>query len=263
MSGQAARLRGGGADPQLSYFCKKIAFTLAEVLIILGIIGVVAVLMLTSLITNIQNKGFVEKLLKTYSTLQTVTNKVIDEDGPVTSWQFVNHTIDTDNTKNEYIRNQYVKHLNVLRTCFGESGNQETACSAMPREIKSLNNQAAYSLDGQFTSSDGSQYNRQLWSHDNIILSDGTLINISFKDNSYITYWSYPASMVFNVDVNGKKGPNKIGRDIFFFYLEKSSGKVLPFVSPDSTHRLANTCDKTKTGHSCAYRVITEGKMNY
>ena len=43
------------------------AFTLAEIIITIGIIGVVAAITMPSLITNIQNKGYVERMKKAYS----------------------------------------------------------------------------------------------------------------------------------------------------------------------------------------------------
>ena len=48
---------------------QKTAFTLAEVLITLGIIGIVAALTLPNLIANYKNKIIAKQLQKTYSTL--------------------------------------------------------------------------------------------------------------------------------------------------------------------------------------------------
>ena len=49
-------------------FCNKNAFTLAEVLITLGIIGVVAAMTMPSLIASHKEKETVSKLKKVYST---------------------------------------------------------------------------------------------------------------------------------------------------------------------------------------------------
>ena len=66
----------------------KWGFTLAEVLITLGIIGVVAALTLPNIITNYQKKVTVERLKKTYSTLwQAVQMSVVDND-EVETWNF-------------------------------------------------------------------------------------------------------------------------------------------------------------------------------
>ena len=61
---------------------RKIAFTLAEFLIILGIIGVVAALTLPSVIERHQKLETVTKLKKAYSTLsQAIERAKVDNDG--------------------------------------------------------------------------------------------------------------------------------------------------------------------------------------
>ncbi len=56
---------------------KKAAFTLAEILITLGIIGVVAVLTLSTVIQNIQNKQNIAKWKKEYSVINNAFNEVV------------------------------------------------------------------------------------------------------------------------------------------------------------------------------------------
>ena len=66
---------------------KRIAFTLAEVLITLGIIGVVAALTLPSLITNYQKQVIETRLSKFYTTMnQAVLNSQI-ENGDFRDWE--------------------------------------------------------------------------------------------------------------------------------------------------------------------------------
>lgn len=67
------------------YF-QKAAFTLAEVLITLGIIGVVAALTIPGLLTNIQHRDYTVKLKKFYSTMKQATMLAEEEFGPVNSW---------------------------------------------------------------------------------------------------------------------------------------------------------------------------------
>ena len=62
---------------------RKIAFTLAEVLITLGIIGVVAALTLPSVIQNYKKQVTVTQLKKAYSVLGQVVQKSIADNGPV------------------------------------------------------------------------------------------------------------------------------------------------------------------------------------
>ena len=65
---------------------KKTGFTLAEVLITLSIIGVVAALTIPTLIQRTGDEEMVSKLGKAYSTLSQATESIMTEQGSVTSW---------------------------------------------------------------------------------------------------------------------------------------------------------------------------------
>ncbi len=72
MSGQAARL----------------GFTLAEVLITLGIIGVVAALTIPALMVKHQKKVFATKVKQTYSIVSNALLSSVAENGAPSSWNF-------------------------------------------------------------------------------------------------------------------------------------------------------------------------------
>ena len=63
------------------------AFTLAEVLITLGIIGVVAAMTIPGLMTNLQHKHTAAKLKKFYSTMKQVIMQAEEEFGDIGSWE--------------------------------------------------------------------------------------------------------------------------------------------------------------------------------
>jgi len=65
---------------------KNLGFTLAEVLITLGIIGVVAAMTIPTLLTNIRHRDYTAKLKKFYSTMNQVIISAEDEYGPVGTW---------------------------------------------------------------------------------------------------------------------------------------------------------------------------------
>lgn len=65
---------------------KTNGFTLAEVLITLGIIGIVAALTLPSLITNYREKQRVTQLKKIYSTLQQAFVRAQEAHGELQYW---------------------------------------------------------------------------------------------------------------------------------------------------------------------------------
>ena len=74
---------------------KKAAFTLAEVLITLGIIGVVAALTLPTLIQNHQKQVYVTQLKKAYSIYSNMFNKMAADQG-VTEWSQISFGAEHD-----------------------------------------------------------------------------------------------------------------------------------------------------------------------
>jgi type II secretory pathway pseudopilin PulG len=67
-------------------FNKNLAFTLAEVLITLGVIGVVAALTIPTLITNYQKHQVETQLLHFYSTINQAFRLSIDDNGEPDTW---------------------------------------------------------------------------------------------------------------------------------------------------------------------------------
>lgn len=68
------------------------AFTLAEVLITLGVIGVVAAITIPTLIQNYQKQVTVNRLKETYSILEQAVKMSEIDNGDVTEWQYPKNT---------------------------------------------------------------------------------------------------------------------------------------------------------------------------
>ena len=66
------------------------AFTLAEVLITLGIIGVVAAMTLPTLIAKYQEQVTINHLLKTYSMLSQAVQRMQTDYGTIDTWGLTN-----------------------------------------------------------------------------------------------------------------------------------------------------------------------------
>lgn len=86
-------------------YSTKIAFTLAEVLITLGIIGIIAEATIPTLVNNTEKKQTVTKLQKSYSDLYQVIRLSEIDNGPSSSWNYTNSVTiaDTHNFINTYI----------------------------------------------------------------------------------------------------------------------------------------------------------------
>ena len=59
----------------------KMGFTIAEVLITLVIIGVIAAMTIPTLMNNTNKQEYVSKLKKAYATLSQATNRIIADEG--------------------------------------------------------------------------------------------------------------------------------------------------------------------------------------
>ncbi len=64
----------------------KKGFTLAEILITLGIIGIIAAMVLPGIIENTKERQTVVKLKKSYSVIQNAVQKTIAENGELDEW---------------------------------------------------------------------------------------------------------------------------------------------------------------------------------
>jgi prepilin-type N-terminal cleavage/methylation domain-containing protein len=159
------------------------AFTLAEVLITLGIIGVVAALTMPSMIAKYEKKATVTKLKLIYSILSQATELSKNEYGYINTWD--GYTLNARQFAEQY----YIPHLKVAKTCTTMAG----GCWK----------------DGYYYDLAGSKMTGVPYS---VVLANGMVLGFYKLNNS--TY----AIHVLVADVNGQKGPNKMGRDIFAFY---------------------------------------------
>ena len=232
------------------HFEKKNGFTLAEVLITLGVIGVVAALTLPSVISKFQNQAYLAALKKSYSTIQNAHLRVVGEYGEPREWILFNYIADqgTDNSKNTKIADSYAKYI-VGKYC-GHAPMGKSSCINLEPTMsyKVLNGQnaqgntwyASYSIY-HYTY----QYN----------LSSGATVALLFAENSgggvFWNLWHKNIKILYIIDVNGTKKPNQVGRDIYYFMLKDD--KLQPYYDGTSD------CKKGDLGFTCAYDVITNG----
>lgn len=99
---------------------RKIAFTLAEVLITLGIIGVVAAMTVPTLMANHRKKVVETKLEKIYSVMNQAINLTNAEYGDVTNWIIdcgsSNSPTCSINEVENWFNSTIGKHLETLKT---------------------------------------------------------------------------------------------------------------------------------------------------
>ncbi len=221
------------------------AFTLTDLLVALVIIGVIAALTLPNIISHLQYKGYVEKLKKTYSLIQNATSLIVYEEGEPSEW-ILNAYEMQSHEPNINVVNLYSKKLNYTSYC-GYSFWKETECAGTTETYKDMN---------------GQKLNLAMLvsaAYYNFLLKDGVTLGLRFRSNiGGFFLWNYP-DLIFFVDVNGKNKPNTVGRDIFYFYLDKRDrGKIYPY-----GYNLEDDCKKGGAGYTCAYKILKENNMNY
>ena len=187
----------------LTYSLKKTltAFTLAEVLITLGIIGVVAAITIPTLVSKFQMKSFETAFKKQYSVFQNAINYTVLENGISQCYIFYPdagyHAQQQDCVALKESLVDLLK-LTLIELDYSKY-NLALKSEVLADGGKAVN--SACGIDSYRTDSP-----------DNYITKDGTIVTLYLKSNRF------PA-IIF--DVNGLKGPNKWGYDVFYMTLSK------------------------------------------
>ena len=216
-------------------------FTLAEVLITLGIIGVVAAMTMPSIIANYRIKQTVTQLKKINSTLQNafIYMKEIDFGGTeAENWGVM--------TEDEFNR-KFAKNLNVTEIC----DKKDSAKCFNNINYKNLN---------------GAENMLTFRGMPGIILNDGSVLAIGsyFETNPDHIATTGTYGQIF-IDINGSKSPNVLGRDVFSFFILKD--RVV--ARGTGNQKLSeNYCSafKSSIGHNglgCTAWVIYNENMDY
>lgn len=188
-------------------------FTLAEVLITLGIIGVVAVIIMPALITNIQGHVKAERV----NNIQHKFSKSMDGMRTSSGLTGYNSTMDFVTELQKYLKLAKVCDNNNLRSCWPtdkvilENGKEwEISKTQQGKHLKMMN------LDGQ-------EWDDTV----GIITADGTPMILSYNkqcsidENKSITWSGSNSSsngcIAAVFDWNGARNPNKFREDVIAF----------------------------------------------
>ena len=177
---------------------RNFAFTLAEVLITIGIIGVVAAMTLPPLVANHEKKQTSVRVKKVYSELTQAIRLSEAENGDFENWSVDENLYFTiDGTK--FFVNKYIKpYYKSLKICGegGSTGNKNT-CGAAP------------------VSSNGVQY----------VTNNGTAISMVYTGKS---------KLLILVDLKPtrktvfKKEDKSLGKNVFYFDTDNYTKRLMP-----------------------------------
>lgn len=175
---------------------KLIAFTLTEVMITVGIIGVISALTVPTLIKNYQKKAQVVQFRKNVAEFESAVDMFITEEGK-TSFATTSVFTDAISGLSSFMQNKF-----KAKPC-----NNSTKCFADENYI---------SIDGTHEAKfecDGEAY----------LLANSAAVCVKLEAYYYLRVF---------IDTNGAEGPNIGGRDMFRFYLDRYGQLVeQPFVN--------------------------------
>ena len=220
---------------------RKAAFTLAEVLITLGIIGVVAALTLPSLIQSYKERVTVTKVQKAYSILNQAFKRISEEYGEPQDWPGVEKQISSCGECS-------IAQLNLYSNFI--SGEKYIAPRVnQGKKIIGLNG-------GFFTFSDSSP---------SLITPDGTFYfshlrqcGVYLLTTGNRSACGMGGDILYDID-GEQKGPNQLGKDVFSFVTAQTgvypTGMAGSYTDGD--------CMLNGGGHSCAEYILREKNMKY
>lgn len=214
----------------------KIGFTLAEVLITLGIIGIVAAMTIPQLQNTLRKQRMRTQFLKSYSTLQQVFKKMEADDVVLDS------SVYGSNSDRFFFR-EVEKYVKPLQVCFQNRGIYSYPCYNHAGSAKYKN------LSGTASIPD------TLFDDGQIVLMDGTLLLFESPTAG--------RSIIIFVDINNgyEKLPNRLGYDLFAFQFVDGTLKTMG----DSGTAYTDTeqfCKKqggnTYNGMACAFKALKD-----
>jgi len=203
-------------------------FTLAEILITLTVIGVIAALTIPTLLQNTNQAELKATWKKEFADLNQATISIVNDAGGTFKGSFSNG-VDA--------RDKYLSKLSYIKSC---SGSRWEGCWHIPNESSGYDgtpNPVNFNIPGA-------------------ILSNGTLITFLGFNPDCTTNWgddfNFCGELV--VDVNGFKKPNAYGKDIFAAFITEN------LLLPRGAHESFTDCIGvgSESGISCSATYLYE-----
>ena len=229
---------------------KKFGFTLAEVLITMGIIGVVAAMTAPFLATNIQRQSHASMLKTTVGDLENafsaaMANEKVENLAETSI--FTSGVVSSNNNDKEDVIDSFKQYLKLAddNDIGIDAQNYHVQKGAQaPRPMGAKGSPAAgnISIEGNALS---------------LPLKSGAVMFIRRLDGE-----GHTVANVY-IDVNGAEGPNVMGRDIFRFFLQ-DDGTLAPYGSKRANNNgggglWTTSCPRNgdiTDGETCTARLV-------
>ncbi len=207
---------------------------MAEVLVTLGIIGVVSAMTVPSLMQNYQRQSYVTQLHKVYNELSQALLRYQNDKNAL-------NLTEAGLTSNVEAENFIKKYFRVVQTC-------DTTSDCFASNYKTLSG-AAY--DNVMTT--------ELKS---FVLASGASIRPNYaKENDKL--------LNIAVDINGQKGPNIHGRDLFYLFVYNNGliddrGASAPLSKDYRAASFTERCEKISNIGGCFGKILNDNwEMKY
>mgnify|MGYP000852951099 FL=1 len=229
----------------------KLGFTLAEVLITLGIIGVVVAMTLPTLIARHNEKVWTTSFLRVYSILENAYRRVQEEYGTYENWSGATITSDGGSSLSdrkklyEYMIKPYIE-INEAYLPKNNDWNNIGKYNCWPEKSFYLD-KTPYS----------SNLNGEYRARPAVSLKSGECIVLAYSFGDFM------------VDINSKKGPNTFGKDQFAFSFDLfKRERIKPGMNSPWWTDTADYCDVQDphgfySGPSCGFWIARYHNMDY
>lgn len=230
-------------------FIKKLirsnGFTLAEILITLGIIGVVSAMTIPNLISTVSKREIESRLKEDYSILAQVNRRMIADEADM------NPQI-ADGSRaaiNQWFDSYILPYMNVARVCYEPT----EGCWPKSSRTRMLNGSTytdcklGYGCGGDIVS---------------FIMKNGSMVTVDIGNNEQLrTIFGIDSTaetcVKMYIDVNGEKRPNKFGIDVFLVTMTEDG--FAPAGASKTQEQLKTDCSRTGNGYWCITRIKNSG----
>lgn len=221
---------------------KSIAFTLAEVLITLGIIGVVAAITIPTLISKIGKRQLESQIKGTYSSIaQTMRATQADDVG-------FDMPISDRNTQSmkDWFNTYITPYMKTEKVCYDTAGcwHKKGTSKDLNGKLSPWDNDNGIGVNiVTFVTAKGAYFD--IDGYEKIAMNDRFGIDTNGSDG-----------LIFYFDANGDRKPNRIGKDIYI--LAFTDKGLVPAGSDKTAKEVENNCLKGD-GYWCLSYLIQNG----
>lgn len=223
----------------------QFGFTLAEVLITLAVIGIVAAMTIPTIFARVDHAKKISYLKKAHSVLNQAVKLSSDDNGDYASWD---RNISTD----EYLKRYWAPYMKIVVYCTSYKVCNYESDSPWSR----------YSGNHDYTG-----FN--VFSRIPVFTLDGILYSISMQGginsepNTAADYdYDYIGKNGIFIDVNGPNPPNRFGNDVFMF-VGNSDGSIMPLGYNLTDDKIDRDCSKSGKCLYCAEKLRRGGWKSY